>query len=184
MQHFYTTARPYAKAAFEEAVQNGQLQLWAELLQSLALIAQDDEVQSMLINPNVSSEALIDMFTAGAKQFADHAFTTLGEKVTNFLTLLRKNKRLALLPDIAELYLRMYAEQQGVVQVQVYSATALDDSQRAELETSLSKRFNSDVKPTYSIDETLIGGALIRAGNWVMDGSIRGKLNRLNEHLA
>lgn len=172
MSHQYTIARPYAKAAFSEAKSTGKLQEWAIFLQNAALTAKEAHVQALLASPTLSPLRWTEFF-------ADIASADMEMK--NFLMILAKNKRLAIVADIADLYQQMLAENQGVVAMEVISSQALDEAQKTRLQESAQKRFSAKIEIQYSLDESLIGGAIIRSGNWVMDGSIKGKLARMRE---
>ena len=101
----------------------------------------------------------------------------------NLLALLFDNNRLVNLPQIYQQFALLEAEHKQCMNVEVISATQMDEHQRAALEKQLSQRFHTEVQATYHIDSSLMGGVVVRAGNWVMDGSIKGKIARLNEDL-
>lgn len=175
MSHHYTIARPYAKAAFAEAKSIGKLQDWAIFLKNAGLTANEVHVKNLLESPTLSPLRWTEFF-------AD--ITSADLEMKNFLMILAKNKRLAILGDISDLYLEMLAENEGIVTVEVISSTALDESQKAKLYESAKKRFSAKIEMQYFLDESLIGGAIIRSGNWVMDGSIKGKLARMRENVG
>ena len=104
-----------------------------------------------------------------------------GEDQRNFIRVLAANKRLPLLPEISTLYDRLKAERESSVDVKVMSAFALDDPAEQKLAQELSKKLEREVKVETVVDETLLGGVLIRAGDLVIDGSVRGRLNKLSE---
>lgn len=174
MQH-YTIARPYAKAAFAEAKSSGKLQEWAVFLHNAGMAVQDASVKNLLESPSLSPLRWTEFF-------ADIAGADVEMK--NFLMILAKNKRLELLADISDLYQEMLAKSQGVVTVEVVSSAPLDEAQKTKLYESAQKRFSAKIEMEYALDESLIGGAIIRSGNWVMDGSIKGKLARMRENLG
>jgi len=167
-----TIARPYARAAFELARDKGQLKGWADALRLAAVIALDEQVRPLLDDPKVSDEHLVDLFI----QVGGDAFAT---EVRNFIELLAENGRLIALPAIAELYDALRAEAEGSVEASVVSATPLDEAQQTKIAEALKKRFGCDVSLTYAVDESLIGGVVIRAGDLVIDGSVRSKLGKM-----
>lgn len=183
MAQHYTTARPYAKAVFEAAEASNSADAWAQVLQSMTLVASNATVLQLLINPKVTFTELLDMFKSAANKYAQAAVTQLDKKLDNLLKLLHQQKRLAIMPDITELFLRMMAESRGIIKVDVFSAQELDDAQKAQMAAALAQRFNSEIELNYAINEELIGGALVRAGNWVLDGSVRGRLTRMGDSL-
>ncbi len=179
----FTIARPYARAVFKEASEAHQLQEWLHVLQGLAMIAADPDVSRLLVNPKLLEKQVIDFFYDLIQKLAEQFVQPISEKAHNFLAILCSDKRLTLLPDIALLYQSMLAEREGIVKVEVISAQALEAAQQNKMQKALEDRFKSKVSVDYRQDQSLIGGVLIRAGNWVMDGSIKGKLAKLGDSL-
>ena len=171
-----TIARPYAIAAFEYALDKNDLSGWGSLLEIAANIVHDDAMSQLLQNPDVRQEELIDIF-----------YDVLGKNLTpekkNFLHLLAEYRRLEALPDIAELFKTYQAQYEKTITVELISATALDKSSQQKIIDALTNRLKRKVSLQCKIDETLLGGAMVRAGDMVIDGSVRGKLNRLLESL-
>ena len=178
-----TLARPYARAIFAEAKSKHLLEMGLSLLNTLAQIINDKAVALFMIDPRLSEKGLksllIDMLSASMPD----ALKKTGDSFTNFIRLLVEEKRLNVLPDIAKLYHDLLLAEQHVVEAEVISAFPLSDDHRKSIQSALEKRFNSKVQLKISKDESLIGGALVRAGNWVMDGSVKGKLTKLTESL-
>jgi F-type H+-transporting ATPase subunit delta len=167
-----TVARPYARAVFEIAEQEGALAAWSEFLERGGLAAADERIQALIGNPAVSREALADLFLELCGNAA-------GAHGANFLKVLAENGRMAWLPEIAAEYEALRAEAENVVDVQLTSAVELDAAQRESFAASLRKRFGRDVRLHCDTDEKLLGGAVIRAGDLVIDGSLSGRLERL-----
>ena len=170
-----TTARPYAKAAFEYARQHKQFARWSQVLQIAAGVVSDAGVQKLLANPLVSAAQLVDLI-------ADIAGTSLGKLDTesrNFLETLAHNRRLGLLPEITEVYETLRAEVENIADVEVVSAFPLEDKQRERLAQALQKRLRCEIRLTCAVDPNLIGGAIVRAGDLVIDGSLRARLDQL-----
>lgn len=178
-----TIARPYTKAIFSQAAEANQLHEWLQWLQSLALIAKNPQMRQIIISPRLSSQQLADIFFDLLSSLFDFSATSR-QAMKNFIELLSENKRLSLLDDIANLFAKMLADQESTVYVEAFSAHPFAEQQKKTLQAALEKRFNAKVKVSYHADESLIGGTLIRANNWVMDGTIRGKLSRLAENLS
>jgi len=169
-----TLARPYARAAFGIARDEGAFAAWSDALGFAARVAADPRVAGVLGNPKLSdAEAVALLAPQGA-----------GESVTRFLALLADNRRLPLLPEIAGLYEQLRNEAEHVVKATVTSAAALPDAELEAIRAALRKRFGSEVELQTAIDESLIGGAVIDAGDVVIDGSLKGKLARLESALA
>jgi F-type H+-transporting ATPase subunit delta len=172
-----TLARPYAKAAFETARDAKLLAAWSESLQVAAALVGDARIVDLLDNPKLSEDEVVGFFD-GFKTGAD------GMHWLNFIRLLAENKRLSLLPEIAARFELLRADYENEVDVLVTSAVPLSDAQKAKLADSLKTRLRRDVRITTALDPGLLGGALIRAGDLVIDGSIKGRLQRLTSDLG
>jgi F-type H+-transporting ATPase subunit delta len=171
-----TIARPYAKAAFMWARDAKALPAWSEALHAGVALVTDSSIADLITNPQMSPDQVVSLF-AGLGGGAD-------EHWQNFVRLLAKNKRLEVLPDIAAQYELLRARYENEVDVQVTSAVALSDGQKTKLATALKTRFKRDVRMTTAIDPALLGGAVIRAGDLVIDGSINGRLQRMASDLS
>jgi len=172
-----TIARPYAKAAFMSARDAKALPAWSEALQVGAGLVRDARIADLISNPKLSSDQVVSMFAGLGGAIIDQHWQ-------NFVRLLAKNKRLDVLPDIAAQYELLRAQYENEVDVQVSSAVALSESQRAKLAAALKTRFKREVRMTTAIDPALLGGAVIRAGDLVIDGSINGRLQRMASDLS
>lgn len=181
MSSLTTLARPYAKAAFALAQDtdagNDALARWQSMLVLASQIARHEQVASVLDSPLVTSTQAVDLIVvAGGEQF-DQRFKA-------YLGVLGDNQRLSLLPEIAALYLKLKNQAEHQLQVRVVSATALDDDQVRRLSEALAKRFNCAIDLDREIDPGVLGGAVIYAGDQVIDGSLRGRLDKLNNALS
>jgi len=172
-----TIARPYAKAAFEYARDANALAQWSAGLIKAAEIVADPRVAAATKSPRWTAAELVGLITdvAGAK---------LDAKLANFVRVLADNRRLALLPEIAARYETLRAAAENTVDVDVVSATALDAAQQEKLNASLSTRLKRRVRMRISVDPTLLGGLTVRAGDLVIDGSLKGRLQRLATDLT
>lgn len=167
-----TIARPYAKAAFESAREHNAFERWSTVLAIASSVVQDERVAPLLSSPRVAPEELTGLI-------ADLAGESMNDHTRNFLATLAGNRRLALLPEIAAKFEELRAEAENIADVQVISAVALDEAQRQRLATALKKRLQRDVRLHCEVDESLIGGAIVRAGDFVIDGSLKARLDRL-----
>ena len=167
-----TVARPYAKAVHDIAQERGQADAWSTLLELGAAAAADEGFQRLLGSPEHTEAALADLIIGICGEQADE----LGR---NFFRVLAENERLGCLPEIQLEYERLRAEAENVVDVEISSAVPLSDGQRETYAASLRQRLGKTVRLHCGIDETLLGGAVIRAGDLVIDGSLRGRLERL-----
>lgn len=174
MSQLTTLARPYAKAAFETAVASGSLQSWSRGLGVLSALMQHEKVATYMAIPSNSSEQQ-------TKTLLELAGNEVDSKLQNLVSLLAGNRRLALLPQISELFEALKAESEKSIDVDVVSAFAMDASAEAKLASALKARLQRDVKLSSSVDSSLIGGMIVRAGDLVIDGSVRGKLKKLTE---
>ncbi len=174
MSQSLTLARPYARAAFGLARDAGALPQWSDALAFAARLAADPKVASLLGHPALArTEAVALLSPDGA-----------AEAFGDFLAVLADNRRLAQLPEISGLYEQLRAESEGVVLATVTSASALPAAELDSITAALRKRFGRDVHLDTAVDENLIGGAVIAAGDVVIDGSLRGKLARLQSALT
>jgi F-type H+-transporting ATPase subunit delta len=172
-----TIARPYAKAAFEEAKAGNQLGVWSDTLRTASVVVQDPRVQTLLGNPAVSNDDL-------AKLVSDLAGPQLNGQSRNFVQTLAENRRLPYLPEISALFDELKDEAEGVVDVTVTSAAPLDSGQREILASALQRRLKRQIRLHLQTDPSLIGGAVLRAGDLVIDGSVRSRLDRIAYELT
>ncbi|MGO9717426.1 MAG: F0F1 ATP synthase subunit delta [Steroidobacteraceae bacterium] len=172
-----TIARPYAKAAFEYARAANALAEWSRGLRLAAEIVADERVAALLNNPRWTPASLAE-FIGGI------AGVGLDPAMQNFVAVLAENRRLALLPEITAHYEVLRAQIENTVDVEVISAVPLDAAQADKLRQALDKRLKRRVRMQNRVDATLLGGAVIRAGDLVIDGSLKGRLERLGTDLA
>jgi F-type H+-transporting ATPase subunit delta len=167
-----TIARPYAKAAFQSARQHNALDRWSEVLATASSVVQDERVAPLLLSPRVTPEQLSGLI-------ADISGKALDEQSRNFVATLASNRRLALLPEIAAMFEALRAEAENTADVQVVSAVQLNDAQKQRLAAALKTRLKREVRLHCEVDESLLGGAVVRAGDFVIDGSLKSRLDRL-----
>jgi F-type H+-transporting ATPase subunit delta len=172
-----TIARPYAKAAFETARDAQSLADWSKALQTGAAICADARIEDLIDNPKLSVDQVVSMFAGLGGGGIDAHWQ-------NFVRLLAENKRLTALTAIMLQYEALRAEYEKELDVEVTSAAALSAEQQAKLGASLKTRFKRDVRMSTTVDPALLGGAVIRAGDLVIDGSIKGRLERLASEIA
>jgi len=176
MAEALTLARPYARAAFEVARGQGALADWARRLALAAELAVDPRVAGFLGDPRVTTGQRAELVLPEGEA-ADSPFTA-------FVRLLAENDRLPLLPEIGALYEALRQESEQVLHVNVRAAAPLDAAAGDRLRDALKRRFGREIEMTATIDPSVIGGAVIDAGDIVIDGSVRGQLARLGEALA
>jgi F-type H+-transporting ATPase subunit delta len=174
MADLTTLARPYAKAAFEAALEGNDLDNWSQMLSVTATVSSIQTVGAVLTSPTLAAEAR-------ARTLIDLCGDELDQKGRNFITILAENRRLALLPEIATIYETLKANQQKSVDVEITTAFDVSPEASERLAEALKKRLQRDIRLSSKVDRSLIGGALIKAGDTVIDNSIRGKLTKLAE---
>jgi F-type H+-transporting ATPase subunit delta len=171
-----TIARPYARAAFAHAHASKKLAEWSKHLRAAAAATEDDRIKRLIGNPHVTSDDLVELLGGLSKHAA-------GDEGRNFLHALAENRRLALLPHIAAHFEKLRAEVENVVDVEVIAAREIAPAQEKKLAAALEKRLGREVRMHTKIDESLLGGAIVRAGDLVIDGSLKGRLGRLHSAL-
>ena len=177
MQQSVTQARPYARAAFEYARQHDSSSDWSSLLESLGLLIADEKVSAYLTNPKVSPQQAMDLFTQIFTQQLD-------SHLQNFLRLLADARELQLLPEIANLFAEYEAEYLQMETVHVTAAKKLSATQQKKLNVALTQRLQKKVQLDCTVDPELLGGVMIRTDKWMIDGSVKGKLEQLKTTLV
>jgi len=172
-----TVARPYAHAAFESAHAAGQLARWGDVISALGAAITDDRVAALLGNPHVPKADLVGLL-------ADVAGVGTDAGQRNFVQLLADNGRLALLPEIGTQFAALRADVENTVEVTVTSAMPLTAEQSDTLVAALKTRLGRTVRLHATVDPALVGGAVVRAGDFVVDGSLRGRIERLGNLMA
>lgn len=178
MSELSTLARPYAEAVFRLArnessaqSENG-LAAWSSRLETLAAIVADEQMARLIADPAVAADRVAGLII-------DVAGAGLGERGANFVRLVSENKRLTLLPAIAGQFETLKAEAEGTLEATITSAQALTQAQIDELVASLKAKFKRAVNVQAAVDPDLIGGAVIAIGDQVIDGSVKGRLQRM-----
>lgn len=171
MSELTTVARPYAKAAFEFALENSAIDEWFEMLSFAAEVAKNDDMNQFL-NGSVAPESMAELFINVCGE-------QLNGKGQNFVKVMAESRRLTALPAVVSLFAEMRNEYIKEVNVDVFAATELTETQTTNLIASLEKRLARKVKLNCSVDSSVVGGLLIKAGDTIIDGSVRGKLDRL-----
>jgi F-type H+-transporting ATPase subunit delta len=169
-----TIARPYAKAAFEYAYAQNSVAAWQQFLAVGRLITADETMQHLLRDPKITADKLLSIYKAVAEKYIDAA-------QQRFLSLLVRNKRLNLLPDIEGLFQQLRAQVEKTQQAEVVTTHELSGAQQDAIKIALKKRLQRDIQLVCRIDESILGGAIIRAGDMVIDGSVRSQLVQLQQ---
>ena len=177
MAELTTIARPYAQAVFRLAQEKQALDAWSDMLGLMGVVASDPEMQRLLDNPRLTDEQLADFFL-------EICGDRLNDEGRNLIRVLAENRRLAALPEMYRLFQERKSAAQGAIKAELITAFPATEAHKATILEALKKRFNRDVVLECRTDESLVGGAIIRAGDTVIDGSVRGKLARLATALS
>ena len=177
MSSLTTLARPYAKAAFEIAREQGRLAEWGAALEAASAAVSVPAMAEWLASPELNTARAVELVAEAAGGAGDDAFK-------RFLEVLADNGRLPLLPELTGLFARLRQEAENRLEVRVVSAVALDEDQAERMSAALAKRFERTIALRNEVDAGLLGGAVVYAGDEVIDGSVLGRLRRLQGSLA
>ncbi|CAB1277631.1 F0F1 ATP synthase subunit delta [Candidatus Nitrosacidococcus tergens] len=174
-----TIARPYANALFELAKDQSSYNEWSGMLKVFADLVKDSKTRALIGSPFYNTAQIIDLFT----EIKDYP---IDSTVKNLIKILAESGRLSVLPEISSLFDQMKDEMEGVLGAEVVLAKPLSDSNKDQLDNiaaALERRLGRKITLSYKVDESLLGGAVIRAGDMVIDGSAIGRLNQLAAEL-
>ena len=175
MSEFITVARPYAKAAFDFAVEHQSVDRWQDMLTFAAEVTKNEQMAELLSGA-LAPESLDEAFIAVCGGQMD-------ERGQNQIRVMAENNRLNALPDVLEQFIHLRAASEAISEVEVTSANALSDEQLTKISAAMEKRLSRKVKLNCKIDKSVMAGVIIRAGDMVIDGSVRGRLERLADVL-
>ena len=172
MQENATIARPYARAVFAQAQEEGTLPAWSQMLTNLAAVMMLPEVRRLIHNPRIADESLEELL-----------LTVLAEPTPTmkaFLRILIQADRLSVLAEIQQQFDALYAEERKITTISIHSAFPLSPDMQEELQTALARRHKQQVEINFTEDAALIGGVVIRYGDCVIDASVRGQLQQMH----
>jgi F-type H+-transporting ATPase subunit delta len=172
MSELSTLARPYAEAVFRMAKEENDLAGWSSRVATLAAIVSDAQVAALIADPAISAGRVAGLIT-------EVAGADLGERGDNFVKVLAENGRLTVLPEIAAQFETLKANAEGTLEATITSAQELTQAQIDDLVAGLKAKFNRAVNVQVTVDPELIGGAVIAVGDQVIDGSVKGRLQRM-----
>ena len=176
MSSLTTLARPYAKAAFELASGDSNLAAWDEMLSAVTQVTTDESMDTWLKSPHAKASKAVEIIVEAIGGDVDARFQ-------GYLGVLADNDRLSLCGEICRLFQKLRQEAEKRLEVRVVSATPLQDSQTELMRSALAKRFDCEITLNKDVDPEVLGGAIIYAGDQVIDGSIMGRLKRLEASL-
>ena len=177
MAELSTLARPYAKAAFEYADASASLDVWLEQIATLAAVVREPRVRYLLAGPTRTTEEHADLLITLCGD-------SLPDPVANFIRVLAANRRLPLLPEISAQFSQLKAAREKSIEVHVSSAFDMPQETRNRLARALGDKLQREVILSSETDSSLLAGVLIKAGDIVIDGSVRGRLNKLADALT
>jgi len=175
MSEFVTVARPYAKAAFDFAVEHQSLDRWQSMLAFTAQVTRNEQIEELLSGA-LAPETMSQTFIAVCGEQLDDA----GQ---NLIKVMAENGRLRVLPEVLQQFIELRASLEAIAEVEVTSATPLSEEQQAKIAAAMEKRLSRKVKLNCKIDKSVLAGVIIRAGDMVIDGSVRSRLERLADVL-
>jgi F-type H+-transporting ATPase subunit delta len=170
-----TTARPYARAVFELAREDGSLDAWSAALASLAAVGEVAEVRALIARPGIPRETLAGIVADAAR--------IEGARERNLVRLLAENGRLSVLASLAEQYEAVKRDFEQTMDVEITTAVPAGDSEKAALVRAVEQKLSRRINVDWAVDESLIAGARIRAGDTVIDGSAAAELDQLRQAL-
>lgn len=172
-----TVARPYAQAVLQTAREQDALQGWSDMLGLLDAIVRDESMRTVLGSPRVTTDRKVELIIAICGDRID-------DGGRNLVRMLCANGRLGLLPEITAQYRQAHADLEGTVEATLITAQPIEDEAREQIAAALGSRLSRRITLAAEVDETLIGGAIVRAGDLVIDGSVKGRLERLSGALG
>lgn len=176
MSEISTIARPYAKAAFDFALEKGQLDKWQEMLGFISLVIENHQVANYLKSASTPSQI--------AKTIIGICEKELDQYGQNFIRIMAENQRLTVLPSVLKAFIQLRSEYESTKDVEVISATKLSKANETKIAKAMEKRLNSKVRIVSKVSKDLIAGIIIRYDDIVIDSSSRGQLNRLANELC
>lgn len=175
MSELITVARPYAKAAFDFAVEHQSVERWQQMLMFAAEVSCNEQIAEQL------SGALAPHILA--KIFIAVCADQLDEFGQNFIRVMAENGRLLVIPEVLQQFMLLRNSLDATIDVEVTSAAVLNDEQLTNIGIAMEKRLSRKVKLNCKIDKSVVAGVIIHSGDWVIDGSVRGRLERLADVL-
>ncbi len=172
-------ARPYSRAIFEIALESGEFQQWSDILQALEMVTTDTQMVAVIESPKIDRDELAQIVVEACA-----TAVSLTEQSKNLIKILTNFDRLSVISEIRSFYEDLRAEQEKTITVKVTSASDLTNSQQESLIKALILKLDRKVSLECETDETLLGGAILRAGDLVIDGSVTGKLKKLASQLS
>ncbi|MCK5719884.1 MAG: F0F1 ATP synthase subunit delta [Thiomargarita sp.] len=176
MAELATLARPYAGAVFDLAKTTNSLDTWSNNLKFLEIVVQDDQINNIIHNPKIDKNTISNLLL-------DICSEQLDQVGINLLKVLLENKRLAVIPQLVAQYELLKAHNQGFLKVEIAASYPVEQAQQETIKTILQKRLGKTIDINITLDESLLAGCLIHAGDDVIDLSVKGRLQQLATEL-
>ena len=180
MEEAKTIARPYAKAVFEIAQARGQLNEWSQFLQACSTVSKDKQVVGLISSPGLDSKNIAQAIYELANEINE---TDYSNEFLNFLLVLAGNSRLTTLSEISAQFEERKRSEEQIAEVTIRSATEIDKEALTKIENALKEKLNKSIEVVVEIDKKLIGGAKIKIGDHMIDGSLKAQLSSLGRAL-
>ena len=184
MANQFNIARPYAKAAFQSAVASADLALWSKVLHVFSNVIDDKTVHSFLNNPVITKDQWCDFFIGFLNTICKDSYSETQNQIESFIRLLVEYNHFNVFPEIFVLFERYLAKSEGYAQLIVHTPFLMDEKERDQFKKSAIEKLKTNVTVDFHIDPNLIGGLIVRSGNWVLDDSFQNKLKKLKSALS
>ncbi len=177
MAQLSNIARPYAQAVFEIAQESADFDAWSQNLQLVSEIVSNPNMSAVIEDPRIGRSATLDLVLEIGGE-------ALSEQTRNLIRVLAHYRRLAAVPAIAHQYESLRAQAEGIIEAELESAYPMSQEQEDVVADALQSRLGRKIRLKSKVNEDLIGGAVIKAGDWVIDGSVRARLDKLASALG
>ncbi|OYQ72796.1 F0F1 ATP synthase subunit delta [Wohlfahrtiimonas sp. G9077] len=181
MTDYITVARPYAKAVFLIAKEENTISGWSNLLAVLDEISADVEASDFITRPDFSLQEKTQFLQTAVAALLKRQLTN---QEANFLSVILDAKRYEAFPSIRQIFDEMVLVDESIVEAELVSAFEVQESEYEMFVKALEKHFQKSIKLNVSVDPSLIGGAVVKSGDWVMDGSVKGRLEEMSSFLV
>ena len=182
MEELRTIARPYASAVFDIASNKDTLKEWSIFLKKTSKLLDQQDIKTLIKTPGLNKKTIAEIFFEASVEESETSENK--ELFSNFLNVLSENKRLNIITMISSQFEQKKQQAEQVSEVLLSSAAALSEEDVEEIKQALSKKLGKKIELKNSVDETLIGGALIKIGDHMIDGSVRSQLKKMTRFLT
>ena len=183
MNDISIVARPYARAIFNIAIKDDELSAWSESLNILSLITIEESIVSFLARPDITDQDRVSFIIDLAKSIKNLSIFESSQFV-NLVKLLAENNRLLSLKNISSQFDVLKADKENIINAKIISAVEVDKDIVEKIVKSLEERFSKKIELDVEIDSNLLGGAIIKADDMVIDNSVRNNLKQLGKSLS